>query len=229
MSDELTPEEREAIDRLPRERMPAGLEGRVVGAMRAHGFLAKRPRVVVLSHGRAAGLLAACVALVIGAYSIGLQRGDGRQALPASVPAETVPTERDDAGRADAPATPGEREAEPSATGMTLEKYEAPEEAAPAAGKLRAERKRTAAEGHDAARSVVETPAPAVAFDETARFAPDRTAPGVADVPLAFILGGTPVTVEAPDSVRVEQDEQGRMLIIHTSDGIIRIRVTGER
>ncbi len=59
MSDELTPEERKAIDSLPRERMPAGLEGRVVDAMRDHGFLAKRRRLIMLTNTRAAGVLAA--------------------------------------------------------------------------------------------------------------------------------------------------------------------------
>jgi hypothetical protein len=41
-------------------------------------------------------------------------------------------------------------------------------------------------------------------------------------------LNGSPVVVEAPDSVRITRDEQGRMLIIYTSDGIIRIRMADD-
>ena len=89
MSDELTPEEKAAFESLPRERMPAGLEAKVVDAMRDHGFLAKRRRVIELSRGRVAGVLAASVALVIVGYSLGLHRGEGRKLL---VPSETVTT-----------------------------------------------------------------------------------------------------------------------------------------
>jgi len=87
MSDELTPEERAAFESLPRERMPAGLEAKVVDAMREHGFLAKRRRVIELSRGRVAGVLAASVALVIVGYSLGLHEGRGREIF---VPAETL-------------------------------------------------------------------------------------------------------------------------------------------
>jgi len=83
MTDELTPHEKELLKGLPRERMPVGLEGRVVEAMREHGFLAKRRRAIVITNSRVAGLLAACVALMIGAYSIGLHRGGGDQVIPA--------------------------------------------------------------------------------------------------------------------------------------------------
>ena len=89
MSDELTPEERAAFESLPRERMPAGLEAKVVDAMREHGFLAKRRRVIELSRGRVAGVLAASVALVIVAYSLGLHEGRGREMI---VPTETLTT-----------------------------------------------------------------------------------------------------------------------------------------
>ena len=89
MSDELTPEERAAFESLPRERMPAGLEAKVVDAMREHGFLAKRRRVIELSRGRVAGVLAASVALVIVGYSLGLHEGRGREMI---VPTETLTT-----------------------------------------------------------------------------------------------------------------------------------------
>jgi hypothetical protein len=74
-NDDLTPEEREALSSLPRERMPsAGLEDRVVAAMREQGHIAARKpaRVIRLTTSRVAGLLAACLVLMIGAYSIGL-------------------------------------------------------------------------------------------------------------------------------------------------------------
>ena len=105
MSDELTPEERKAIDSLPRERMPAGLEGRVVDAMRDHGFLAKRRRMIMLTNTRAAGVLAAGVALIVGAYSFGLHRGgaeDARRVLTKlGVPpsSSVAPNENDELGR----------------------------------------------------------------------------------------------------------------------------------
>ena len=89
--DDLTPEEREALKNLPRERMPsAGLEDRVVGAMRERGMLtAKKPgRVVRLTTSRVAGLLAASIVLIVGAYSIGLQRGTPDQALLGVQPPE---------------------------------------------------------------------------------------------------------------------------------------------
>ena len=89
MSDELTPQEKAAFESLPRERMPAGLEAKVVGAMREHGFLTKQRRVIELSRGRVAGVLAASVALVIVGYSLGLHEGRGREMI---VPTETTPT-----------------------------------------------------------------------------------------------------------------------------------------
>ena len=105
MSDELTPEETEALKNLPRERMPVGLEGRVVDAMREHGFLAKRRRAIVLTNTRAAGVLAAGVALLIGAYSIGLHRGNVDEAFHAAAPmgqqapGTVAPAENDELGR----------------------------------------------------------------------------------------------------------------------------------
>src|SRR5262245_32856100 len=89
MSDELTPEEKAAFESLPRERMPAGLEAKVVDAMRDHGFLAQRHRVIELSRGRVAGVLAASVALVIVGYSLGLHEGRGIESM---LPTETLTT-----------------------------------------------------------------------------------------------------------------------------------------
>ena len=89
-NDELTPEEREALAHLPRERMPsAGLEDRVVAAMRERGHLSRKPaRVIRLSTSRGAGLLAACLVLMIGAYSIGLRRGVNDEVLKNVEPRE---------------------------------------------------------------------------------------------------------------------------------------------
>src|SRR5678815_1058426 len=87
-NDELTPEEREALAHLPRERTPsAGLEDRVVAAMREHGHLTRKPaRVIRLTTSRVAGLLAACLVLMIGAYSIGLHRGVNLSLIHISEP-----------------------------------------------------------------------------------------------------------------------------------------------
>jgi hypothetical protein len=258
MTDELTPEEKEAIARLPRERMPAGLETRVVDAMREHRFLPRRRRTIELTTGRVAGLLAASIAVMIGAYSIGLHRGDGSRILPAAeAPAPGT------LGRLDEPTTALEREVEPAAPADALEKDAASTDearqnvagraeepkrevaaqslpAAPAASdEATADRpadsgarKRTAAmEGSDVAESArAQAPAPAAAMNESvARLEQYSAAPGVSKAPLTFLLDGTPVIVEAPDSVRVTEDERGRMLIIYTSDGIIRIRLADER
>jgi hypothetical protein len=81
----------------------------VVGALRERGVLSKqRRRTVEITNSRVAGLLAACVALVIGAYSIGLHRGGGDQMLSR---VETVVPRPDDRGivevpRTDVPETP---------------------------------------------------------------------------------------------------------------------------
>ena len=93
MTDELTPEEREALKNLPRERMPVGLEGRVVDAMRERGFLARPRRTVVITNSRIAGVIAASLALIVTAYSIGLYIGAGEPFLPP------IATLEGDAGR----------------------------------------------------------------------------------------------------------------------------------
>jgi hypothetical protein len=71
--DELTPSEQKAMEALPRERVPsADLEDRVVDALRERGvLLARKSRVVELSSGRIAGVVAACLVLVAGGFTLG--------------------------------------------------------------------------------------------------------------------------------------------------------------
>jgi hypothetical protein len=135
MTDELTPEERDALRQLPRERMPsAALEERVVGAMRERGILATKPRgkVVRLTTGRVAGLLAASVVLVAGSYYIG-HRGVGddviRRAEPQA-PATTTMLQTDDAASAverSVPASPKRTDEAPSTPADASRKLKAPE------------------------------------------------------------------------------------------------------
>lgn len=269
MTDELTPEEREAFDKLPRERMPAGLpaglEERVVGAMREHGFLTKRRRVITLTGGRLAGVLAASVALMFGAYSIGLHRGGGEEALravapigaqaPGSLAPTPAPTEEVEQGRVqtppvDATQPEGQRLESQDAVkteGQVKERSRS-NEAQPAdqgfapfpltAGERSDESKKdlvwqltpTEEEQATTQKSVASG---AVAPRAEPTRAPSRimvpqmsAAPETAPRPFTFLLDGKKVVIEAPDSVRVVEDKQGRMLLIYTSDGVIRIRMT---
>lgn len=258
MSDELTPDEKAAFDSLPRERMPVGLEARVVDAMRDHGFLAKRRRTIVLTNNRVAGVLAAGVALIIGAYSIGLHRGDGEEALRTMVqhaPTAAPPVKYTELGD---PQSPPSDAATPEAD--RLEAQDALQE-----GALQKERSRAneAQETIDADAPEEFATAPPASVDESkdeskkdldwqltpkeeersdapksaaSRLAPsagsgtDRVlamdaAPEATQPSRAFLLNGKKVFVEAPDSVRIVEDEQGRVLLIYTSDGIIRIRL----
>lgn len=324
MTDELTPEEQEALRKLPRERMPsAGLEERVVGALRARGVLStRRRRTIAITNSRVVGFLAACVALVIGAYSIGLRMG-GEQAIPRpttlapetkdrvttlggearqpekpGAPAET-PTEAERAGRtladetgaakpsvasdadqrneeaqakfradkpavsvqdeearggalkkedfAEAPPEPVARPTEPPATKLSRQleasgegraktgseaaaekdKAEALSAPEPAAPKAQSEpRKETRAPG-----VMLESVRPVQPKGSTGAPQPLSTQASspVTLRTLSFLLNGTtPVVVEAPDSIRVVQDEHGRVIIIYTSDGPIRIRLADE-
>jgi hypothetical protein len=250
MTDELTPEEKDAFDKLPRERMPAGLpaglEERVVSAMREHGYLVKRRRVVELTGGRMAGVLAASVALVIGAYSIGLHRGSG--VLP---PAATL--QRDDRAPSETPIetrAPASKPMDEVATtpaptkseGTLAESYEKKSDATdvPAALPEEADAGRSAqpeaAEGLALkAREPVRSPTPAAPQSLGKLNQPvDRAQTPATAAPspalkgqTTFLLNGS-VVVEVPDSVRVIPDELGKMLIIHTSDGIIRIYLLPE-
>ncbi len=275
MNDELTPEEKEALANLPRERMPVGLEGRVVDAMRDHGFLAKRRRSIVLTNTRVAGVLAAGVALIIGAYSVGLHRGDNEESRrilsEMGVPASEVPVEYDQAVPAPAPA------ADESATkSESAESQDAPKSKYTEAGDVpQSEALQNKSEALQEERSRAhQAPAPteAPASDNVASAPPTRADEAKKDVdsqakakneereeassagaalrapelgrasgavapstlsfseavqrPLTFHLGGKTVVIEAPDVVRVVEDEPGKTILIYTSDGLIRIRVT---
>jgi len=258
MTDELTPEERDALKNLPRERMPsAGLEDRVVGAMRQRGLLAKRQprRVVRITTGRAAGLMAACVALMIGAYSIGLHRGDENDVIRSVAPVrddaareiqgvtQSEPA-KDNALRLEEPALPATPSAPPESRAQSpaeaKKKNQATEETrqmarSPENTDLRKdEPARTMDEGLSAAGRV-EDQASGAALESAARanqapvpaaqmFARESVAPSTV-LQRTFQMGGTTFIVEAPDSVRIVEDAAGRMLLIYTSDGLIRIRL----
>jgi hypothetical protein len=288
MTDELTPEEKEALKKLPRERMPsAGLEERVVGALRERRILSKRPRrTVEITNSRVAGLLAACVALVIGAYSIGLHRGGGDQVLPSVATVDPRPDHRGtvEAPTTGAPETPitgapetktgrsasdETRNAELSAAAtdaekgdVTVPKEESPVEPRPAQAtrsdeQTVLERARSLEEQEEGlAERRVEVPAsqpqkapppqetlaPKAMTKESVRMAqpePEGVAPLAQPKPtgepplvfgrtLSFLLNGTPVVVDAPDSVRITWDDLGQTIIIYTRDGPIRFRLADD-
>ncbi len=265
MTDKLTPEEREALKNLPRERMPgAALEGRVVNAMREHGFLARPRRTIAVTGGRVATLVAASVALMIGAYSIGLHRGGSVPALsPVGTPAFEKRSTAETMEETPPPKQVAERphEAEPPAVVDAVRKVaaESPEKkaaapAAPAARSDEADRDQAAGrveakdegvasnEPASPATEAVDMPPPPPASgarekaspeitlkpkqsSEAARPAASARSQMAPKPPLTFMLNGVPVTIEAPDSVRVTEDELGKMLLIYTSDGIIRVRL----
>jgi len=239
MNDDLTPEEREAIAGLPRERMPHGLEGRVVETMRDRGILAPRRRTIQLTGGRVAGLVAACVALVVGSYSLGLHRGGGRELM---VPAELKKQEMD-ISTPEPTRTAVQEEREPAALtpqapATAVETREVPKEKAALSSPPAPRADEEAADGV-AKRDVAnendrreETPygrAPAAYMEAPTELKSSATRsmamPQESTRAVPFILNGTPVFVAAPDSVRVETDAEGRVLLIYTSDGIIRIRL----
>lgn len=244
MTDDLTPEEKDALQKLPRERMPMGLEGRVVEAMREHGFLAKRRRAIEITNSRVVGLLAACVALVIGGYSIGLHRGGGDQVLPGvatvvrderaavEAPAIDAPekkTERslDNVREAEQPVvTDADRRPIPESKPARAESPSAlPSARSDAAKANRApeiEAREPAKIGQELqARPSQEAPTPQVVALESRGLATSE-APVASKRSLTFLLNGKPMVVKA-DSVRVTTEDRGRILIIYTSEGIIRI------
>jgi hypothetical protein len=259
-NDDLTPEEREALANLPRERMPsAGLEDRVVVAMRERGHLSRKPaRVIRLTTTRVAGLLAACVVLMIGAYSIGLHRGVDDEVLRRVEPQGNVQLHRETdsdvpTNKANDDRVPpvseekGQIMSVPEATNpVTNEKIAAP----PLEWNLNtpqlAARKDTKKEKQNKPDEVNEAMTrsfsdrlssegvqPAPATDLAAPSSPPMPAQlraqamegGSVSRARTFTLNGGTLIVDAPDSVRVVTDEQGRTLLIYTSDGVIRIRL----
>jgi len=268
MTDELTPEEKEALGNLPRERMPVGLEARVVEAMREHGFLEKRRRTIVLTGGRVAGLVAASVALVIGAYSIGLHRGGGETVVPPAaklMEAERAPVDRaaktppareekaegitDNEAREAAEPAVAEAEQQVAPESRTEagkkdilesreEKLAAPRTRPVSEDEARAEQTwqarpdeeaRAQAQREATAPPAAKTLAPEPAAKDAgrSRMMTFDAAPRVKKQSFTFLLNGTPLTVEA-DSVRVNEDERGRILHIYTPDGVIRLRLAGD-
>jgi hypothetical protein len=258
MNDELTPQEKEAFANLPRERMPAGLEDRVVGAMQERGFIApRRARVVRITNSRVAGLLAACVVLVVGAYSIGLHRGSSDEALRGVRPPELDEASRFREIEAAAPLQKSNTEdvqersfSTPEASPTTAQEQAEPERSLDwklettegnAARAKNEESKLSARDGRIEAfeRTTIGSSADALSAkkDRQDSPSPPTTSPGSMapsssagltahrERSQSFLLNGTALIVEAPDSVRVVQDEQGRVLLIYTSDGIIRIRL----
>jgi hypothetical protein len=284
MTDELTPKELEALKNLPRERTPsAQLEDRVVASMREHGVLAKKPRrAVAITFPRVATLVAACAALVIGAYSVGLHRGERPELLPSFSPALTDRMETIGLQSVTAPPPTASNEArerqvdetDHTAPSTTLEKKQAdapgiappiaaesavatPKPSAredesaiadePSPSPKRANEKRSLARQNEGVEESAQQPSPQYSADasdrvklESLSLVPSSRVSGTSaadpknapveplSIPFTnqvFLLDGMPVFVEAPDSVRITQDEAGRVLLIHTSDGIIRIRL----
>lgn len=256
MTDDLTPEEREALQSLPRERTPpAGLEDRVVAAMRQQGHLARKPaRVIRITSTRVAGLLAACLVLMVGAYSIGLHRGVDNNVLkniePSGINASGLSRGEGDA-RLKQPAASEERAARQDAPMSEPESAARDEgtlksDAPPLEWKLEttqlvvpkdAKKEQAAAkenevrEGVDDAlarsssRVATPPPAPATSAPAQMKLQSKAAAEGLMKQSRTFALNGGTLIVDAPDSVRVVQDAQGRTLLIYTSDGIIRIRL----
>jgi len=265
MTDELTPEERDALKDLPRERAPsAGLEDRVVAAMREHGHLARKPaRVVRITNARMAGLLAACLVLMVGAYSIGLYSRIDRSVLtnieprgnaaPSNSPGVSTRAAGETGAGLRPPATGEESSSRtdvrsmaeplpaqgPRARDEELVKRNAP----PLEWKLNAiplvtpkdAKKEKAVKDDGVAEGMAETfsdqlaskaaaPAPAAGAPARAQLQAGAVAESVKPSRTFALKGGT-LIVDAPDSVRVVQDAQGRTLLIYTSEGIIRIRL----
>jgi hypothetical protein len=80
-NDELTPQEKRALESLPKERVPSAfLEERVVRGLRKHGILrARGGRAIELTGSRITAAVAACIAFVVCGFALGFwangQRG----------------------------------------------------------------------------------------------------------------------------------------------------------
>lgn len=225
MSDELTPEEREALKNLPKERMPsAGLESRVVDAMRNRGFLGKRRRVIAITSGRVAGLVAACVALVVGGYSLGLQHGVNEEVLPrVEIMKSEAPVEEA------TPPAPAKEQTKPGAvsdeTVNEQTAVEAPPAPLPKQKKAEATEEKSSAETPVVSAETAEQPSTPAAFNRSAtpKSASGSGMPDLAHRSMTFLLDGARVRVELPDSARISQDGRTGIIYIYTSDGVIRI------
>jgi len=256
MNDDLTPEEREALESLPRERTPPpGLEDRVVAAMRDHGHLARKPaRVIRITSTRVAGLLAACLVLMVGAYSIGLRSGVDNNVLkniePSGRNLSTNAGREDEIGvqppaseerpaRQDAPASMPEPVNEPlvrdegnlkipplewklKTTQLVVPKDEKKQEQS---AKENEATESTRGASADRLASSATPSAPAAGAPAQVKLQSNAVAEGLMKKSRTFALNGGTLVVDAPDSVRVVQDAQGRTLLIYTSDGIIRVRL----
>ena len=87
--DELTPQERDALASLPKEKAPSALlEERVVGSLRQHGLLGSREghRFIRFTAWRIAGAIAACAVLVLSSFALGFRAGS-RPAHVSQTPA----------------------------------------------------------------------------------------------------------------------------------------------
>lgn len=255
-NDDLTPEERAALSSLPRERMPsAGLEDRVVAAMRERGHITRKPaRVIRLTTSRVAGLVAACLVLMVGAYSIGLHGRVSHEVLK-----NIEPQPRSDTNESELMADREEQKGTGVKLPSTLGKVESRATAPNAKPEAQFEDKKAPAfqptlnvprivsskkakeEDHTAKDEVTESMqktfarelnqgSPAGATDLAAPSAPPmqsqlRAKAEMGPVSRRFALHGGTLIVDAPDSLRIITDEQGRTLLIYTSDGVIRIHL----
>lgn len=94
MDEELTPSEKEALQSLPKERVPSAfLEERVVRTLEQHGILrsARKHSMIRITGWRVAGALAACAAFVVCGFALGYWAG----ARPPFIPQTQAPAGRD--------------------------------------------------------------------------------------------------------------------------------------
>jgi hypothetical protein len=92
--DELTPSEKEAIEKLPKERLPGeALEERLVRSLHQRGILqARRRRMVELTSLKIAGAVAASIVFIVCGFVLGRWTGSQQD-----VPAGIAPFTRDEA------------------------------------------------------------------------------------------------------------------------------------
>lgn len=159
MNDDLTPQEEELYKRLPREHMPEGLEDRVVGAMQNRGFLRKRRGVIEITNTHLSALVAACIALVAGAYALGHWQGGSGAIIPnaATLEQRARPQAKPPASpKEGAPTSPGDQENAPARDQFADALQSQPEQAEKAQPEKKAEA------GRGSLDEVMEGEAPAV-------------------------------------------------------------------